>query len=65
MKKLTLELESLSVESFDTTVAGQDGRGTVHGQAYTVYPQLSCGFTCGAQPRAEGLDIIKTQACCV
>jgi hypothetical protein len=30
-KKLTLELEALSIESFDTTDAGADARGTVRG----------------------------------
>ena len=31
MKKLSLELEALAVESFDTTAAGTGPRGTVRG----------------------------------
>jgi len=31
MKKLSLELESLAVDSFDTTSAARDERGTVRG----------------------------------
>jgi hypothetical protein len=30
-KKLSLELEALSIESFDTTSAARDARGTVRG----------------------------------
>ena len=31
MRKLSLELDALAVESFDTTPAARDGRGTVRG----------------------------------
>lgn len=48
MRKLTLDLESLAVQSFETTRPGR-GRGTVHGRLYepfggtvdTVDPVLS------------------------
>ena len=47
MKKLSLDLAALKVESFDTFVA-ENGRGTVraNGSCYT----WSCTGTCGAQP---------------
>ncbi|HYH81978.1 MAG TPA: hypothetical protein VEX86_19385 [Longimicrobium sp.] len=36
MRKTRLELETLSVESFDTTAAARDERGTVH--AHEIEP---------------------------
>lgn len=35
MKKLTLDLDTLAVQSFETT-AGEDGRGTVQGLMYAL-----------------------------
>ena len=47
MRKLTLELESLAVESFETTEAA-DGRGTVAGHQLTTRSRVTCypNFTC-------------------
>jgi hypothetical protein len=45
MKKTRLDLDSLSVESFDTTAA-PEGRGTVHGNADTFQSYCSDGRTC-------------------
>ncbi len=53
MKKLTLEIENLSVESFDTARPPAETEGTVHGFAtqgnrYTCDPAVgTCfGYTC-------------------
>lgn len=51
MKKLTLQLDQLAVESF-TTSAAMEPRGTVHAHATergpTCGPENTCGpFTCG------------------
>jgi len=72
MKKLSLELADLSVESFETFVSERAARGTVraNGSCYT----WSCGGTCGAQPASDvekngdyaGTFICHTgNACCV
>jgi len=45
MKKLSLELVELKVESFETFIAEPD-RGTVHANGGCV--TWSCGGTCGA-----------------
>ena len=44
MNKLTLKLEELTVESFDTTVAAPSHRGTVRGAAFseTTCQQVIC-----------------------
>jgi hypothetical protein len=44
MKKMTLDLDSLVVESFDTS-AGLAGRGTVRGHDTLVEPYQSVGRT--------------------
>ena len=72
MKKLTLELDSLRVESFETA-ADARLRGTVRGNdSYTVSPYPSCARTCGASPppdteicRADQYAPTLQQACCV
>ena len=53
MNKLRLAPEELRVESFGTTAAGADERGTVHGLAtggpgYTCYGRPTCVpiYTC-------------------
>lgn len=44
MKKLTLDVETLAVESFDTS-AGEAGRGTVRGRAATnEYDSCACSL---------------------
>lgn len=51
MKKLSLDLDQLSVESFDTAPDAERMRGTVEGNgSYTVAPYPSCVNTCGASP---------------
>ena len=53
MRKLTLNLEDLSVDSFDTT-AREKAKGTVFGEQCTCYTNCtcpgcpSCGNTCPA-----------------
>ncbi|HEX5724520.1 MAG TPA: hypothetical protein VFX98_03590 [Longimicrobiaceae bacterium] len=44
MRKLTLDLEDLTVESFQTADGDDAARGTVHGQAVTV--PFSCNNPC-------------------
>jgi hypothetical protein len=44
MKKLTLKLEDLAVESFDTARVGTKG-GTVRGAELTQ--EATCAYTCG------------------
>ena len=43
-----LKLESLSVESFETSHADDAARGTVQAQSWTVYtcPSPSCNVVC-------------------
>ncbi len=45
MKKLSLALDELSVESFDTS-APSGRRGTVEGRSSDTYADMSCGGTC-------------------
>src|SRR6476620_5056774 len=47
MKKLALDLDGLSVESFDTAPAAGRG-GTVHARSGTTYADESCNGTCDA-----------------
>ncbi|HEU4882961.1 MAG TPA: hypothetical protein VFT45_11960 [Longimicrobium sp.] len=53
MRKLKLDLDRLIVESFDTVVAKDPGRGTVEAHSHMcVSPfetcaALSCNYTCG------------------
>jgi len=53
MKKLSLNVENLAVESFETNTAGAQSRGTVHGASqqtvnctYFLTDVLSCWLTC-------------------
>jgi hypothetical protein len=46
MRKMRLDLDSLFVESFDTTAAPADAGGTVHGNAVTFQSYCSDGRTC-------------------
>ena len=54
MKKLSLSLDGLRVESFDT-VAGGGARGTVNAHGYTEPDYPSCARTCGASPPPESM----------
>lgn len=53
MKKITLDLDDLKVESFETTAEASDAPGTVHGyitRDLTLCDQCTdstCGSTCG------------------
>jgi hypothetical protein len=47
MKKLSLKVETLSVESFPTAAASKE-TGTVRGYDAPTYPAPSCGCTTGA-----------------
>jgi hypothetical protein len=63
MKKLSLDLGELAVESFETFAAEKD-RGTV--QANGAYATVSCGGTCGAIPLEEhGAAADSLRNCCV
>ncbi|MFL5382228.1 MAG: hypothetical protein ACJ8GN_06905 [Longimicrobiaceae bacterium] len=71
MKKMTMDVDALRVESF-ATVDARGGRGTVvaHGIGCTVAPQGTCVRTCGNQPACtEDLcrdgAAITLNACCV
>ena len=54
-RKLKLELEDLSVESFHVSRAPEGDRGTVHGNSALTEPgsdsygEDTCGWTCGLQ----------------
>lgn len=45
MKKIQLELDSLQVESFETTPAGSGAQGTVYGLTLSGEPELCTDFT--------------------
>jgi hypothetical protein len=67
MKKLSLELADLAVESFETFVGERD-RGTVRANCGCV--TWSCGGTCGADPGSaiekDGVNAISyPRTCCV
>ena len=71
MKKMTLDVDALRVEGFET-VDARGGRGTVgaHDGGCTVSPYPSCVRTCGNQPACTE-DVcrdgaaITYNACCV
>ncbi|HEX8692711.1 MAG TPA: hypothetical protein VF746_09845 [Longimicrobium sp.] len=48
MKKLTLNLEALAVESFATDDAERGAKGTVHAHNHTRGGHVTCGGTCDA-----------------
>jgi hypothetical protein len=67
MKKLSLELAELAVESFETFVGERD-RGTVRANCGCV--TWSCGGTCGAAPASDveknGFGpVTEPRQCCV
>ena len=73
MKKLSLNLSELNVESFETFVSERGARGTVRANRSCV--TWSCGGTCGAQPASDVekngdyagtfLNCTNNGACCV
>jgi hypothetical protein len=67
MKKLSLDLAELTVESFETFVAERD-RGTVRANCGCV--TWSCGGTCGAAPPSDveknGIaPVTDPRKCCI
>ncbi|HEX8242346.1 MAG TPA: hypothetical protein VF541_02575 [Longimicrobium sp.] len=67
MKKLSLQLDELVVESFEPAAVETERRGTVKGNQDT--PQAcctaSCGGTCGANPASDWLRIQATFTNCI
>jgi hypothetical protein len=54
MKKLTLDLDSLAVESFRTAYA--QGRGTVNGAEFLTGPDNCVTISCGDSVHQSCLD---------
>lgn len=53
MRKMSLDLDTLAVETFDTAPLGEDARGTVHANACTVGKSCYCPTAyavCGTGP---------------
>lgn len=48
MKKLTLDVDALRVESFATEAAARGRGGTVHAHNHTRGNHFTCGGTCDA-----------------
>ncbi|HEU0052627.1 MAG TPA: hypothetical protein VFQ39_05595 [Longimicrobium sp.] len=74
-KKLSLRVDTLRVESFDTD-AGAAARGTVHAWDGAACVTFSCEGTCGAPPPSDGTawkavpkptrqDVTGCLPCCV
>ena len=59
MRKLSLNVESLSVQSFETTEAAKDARGTVLGNQRTAHGP-NCGDTSIADACVTGLCTYET-----
>ncbi len=70
MKKLSLEMDDLRVESFSTVEAPGADRGTVQGHEITgskcsvVYCPVTAYVTCPATPRAGDAVERVTDLCC-
>jgi hypothetical protein len=47
MRKIKLNAEELTVESFAATVDGPEARGTVQGNDDAITIRISCPATCG------------------
>lgn len=71
MKKLSLRLDELVVETFEPAAVEAERPGTVKGNQDTLRPccTASCGGTCGAEPASDWLRIAATLTncpqCCV
>jgi hypothetical protein len=61
MKKLSLDLAELRVESFETDADEQSPRGTVHANGGCV--TYSCQGTCGASPPSTIEPAFPTRLC--
>lgn len=46
MRKISLDVDALEVESFDTRESGAKERGTVHGRGFTRDWEPSCHVSC-------------------
>jgi hypothetical protein len=57
MRKLTLSLDALSVESFDTTPLAREKGGTVHGHA------CDCSCCCGTNETCRTCDESACNTC--
>lgn len=62
MAKLTLELDTLQVESFGTSTAAAAERGTVHGQNAVTATKPSC-VSCNLPTDPCLCDPVKTPVC--
>ena len=56
MKKLTLDVDMLAVESFPTSDRGTEDRGTVEAQAATIRCATRAGASCYTSCRADLRD---------
>jgi hypothetical protein len=63
MKKLSLDLAELRVESFETAAGGPTPRGTVRGNALSDCCTFSCAGTCGIQPPSTDEPALPTRRC--
>jgi hypothetical protein len=56
MRKITLDVDALEVESFDTSTKDAEERGTVRGHNDQSYPNWGCPFSWGTycSPSASG-----------
>jgi hypothetical protein len=66
MRKLSLDLEKLNVQSFDTTAAARSTRGTVRGHDDPTHGGPNCGDTSIADACVTGLctfDCPATTVC--
>jgi len=63
MKKLSLDLAELRVESFETAGDGRSPRGTVRGNALSDCCTFSCAGTCGIIPDSTDNAVAPTRRC--
>lgn len=63
MKKLSLDLAELRVESFETDANALSPRGTVRGNAESDCCTYSCEGTCGASPPSTDNPAFPTRLC--
>ena len=64
MKKLSLDLAELRVESFATAADAQSPRGTVRGNALSDCCTFSCAGTCGVNPPSNDNPALPTRFDC-
>ena len=68
MRKIRLDLEQLSVDSFATVASIALDRGTVYGRDVTQAGEMSCGatcpnFTCGVSCQISCLNRCSGDTC--